>query len=433
MGRCPNDALLSKITQEKLTNEIEVSFSLHKKLPDCRAIKASDYYYTDGTPTWNRFAKPESAYECYPDACTTTGTLTIPSSKVVRYYIPWDSADYSAGVVTFYVTSTSAATVNFKIGSDKDFGEDTFASYTVSVPANSVHYPVLIDLSKAGTGTWTPSVQTFIEIGSTTEIGVSTINVFESIYDFELDDVVKVGCLTTVGGSFDIESIERTCIEEGYQDDAQTFEYTVTGKSVTPNWWKLNPLLSKGEAVEGFKLRTVQEKVVSKTIDSATYGAVTLTDAQQDECGNLVAQVVDCDTIDAELKRVSIPFAVTLDEDQYQVIKNANGTTDVLFSAELIDMEVLISYPQIAKVKDFVATNDNLNTVRVRMSVPVKLKKGNNVVAEELHVFNNVLVTSFPSNLTGDETEFTFTITIQMDENNEFFHIYRIESVGQGA
>ena len=42
------------------------------------------------------------------------------------------------------------------------------------------------------------------------------------------------------------------------------------------------------------------------------------------------------------------------------------------------------------------------------------------------YVFDNVLITSFPDEVTDEETEFEFTITIQKDATGRFGRAYRI-------
>ena len=65
---------------------------------------------------------------------------------------------------------------------------------------------------------------------------------------------------------------------------------------------------------------------------------------------------------------------------------------------------------------------ENLNGTHVSMAVPVC--EADRV--KEMHVFNNVFITSFPNSLSENDTDFSFTINIQPDEGGDYFHIYRI-------
>ena len=120
-------------------------------------------------------------------------------------------------------------------------------------------------------------------------------------------------------------------------------------------------------------------------------------------------------------------MAVDLEYDQFQVLFDAdnNGVAIFKFNSALAGKEVLITYPQMVYLKErMVGNNDNLGEVHVKMSYPRILSDG----TEEIHTFNNVLITSFPSSINNEETEFTFTVNIQRDSNGDWFTIQRVLS-----
>lgn len=432
MARCSNDAVFAKVIEKKLENRTEVHLSLHKELPDCRNIKADDYYSISGTPYWSRFDKPANAFECFPKDCTTTGTLQIVNEggvAKVTYYIPDPSVDWANGVITFYIRNAVNGIYKLIIGDPSTGAQYSLADLIPSTIEPNAFYPMFVDLSTMTPtqGSFTPSdAGAFITIEAPSgELEISTISVFDSIYDFEIDDTVILSCLSSIGGSIDLEMIESTCMEKGHQSDPTSFEYPVTAKAVTTNEWKLNPLNKKGDAVEGFEPHTIKTTIGQD-------GAVSIFD-MADDCGFIAAQLVDCNPFDGELKRVSVPVAISLDEDQYQVLDN-EGVKIFRFNSALANREVYISYPRITHVDRIVGTNDELNTVRTRMSVPVYYTKaGDNVVLKEIHVYHNVWVTSYPTTITTEETEKSYTFTFMPDENGEWYHIDRIKSYRQTA
>lgn len=423
MGRCSNAELMKKIGVKKLDKSVEVTFDVHRDLPDCRKINTKDYINSISGGTYNKYKRPENQFECLREGCVTSGVLTIPSTQTAQYKAQYDATEFANGVVTFYVYPGSTelpATVTLTISDDANFtnadvytvnvtqamvGEDGFAAIMILLQSDPT--------STTGDG-WTPSASgAYIQLNSNKTIGFSTIDIYESIYDFEIDDVVKVGCLTSMGGSFDIEAIEATCLSSGYNTDLGSLSFPVTGNTVTSNYHLLNPLNGKGSSETGYDLVTVRKTV-------AVDGTVVLSDAAQDECGNIAVQIADaCDT--SELKRLSIPNQVALDEGHYQVVKNNDGTSTLYFNTALAGTDVLISYPRTIAVEEWVGNAENLGSVRVRMTVPLETTDGRH----EVHVFNNVLITGFPMSFTQEETEFAFTITIQKDKDGDFYHIYR--------
>lgn len=423
MGRCSNAELLKKIGYKKIDKNVEVTFDIHRDLPDCRKINTKDYLGTITGGSFNKYRKPTNQFECLREGCITSGTLTLPVGQTALYKAQYDATEFANGVITYYVYPGSTvlpATVSLSISDEQALTNSDV--YTTTITSDMVgedgFAAVMILLQDTPTSTtgdgWTATAGgAYLSFSASKELGISTIDIYESIFDFEIDDVVKVGCISSMGGSFDIETIEATCLSSGYNTDLGSLSFPVTGNTVTSNYYLLNPLNAKGRATNGYELTTVR-----KTIGDD--GSVVISDASQDECGNISVQIADaCDT--SELKRLSIPNAVALDEGHYQVIKNNNGTITLKFNVQLAGNEVLISYPRTTTVEEWIGNAENLGSVRVRMTVPLETTDGR----QETHVFNNVLVTGFPMSFTQEETEFAFTITIQKDSDGDFYHIYK--------
>lgn len=438
MARCNLDALLDTIGEKKLTKQEEVTFTTHRDLPDCRKINTKNFVEVSGDYTWNKYGRPANRFECMRTGCANTGTLMMASAnETVLYHAAYDATEFAAGVMTLYVMPGAGVTypiaVTAKISNEKALTNADV--YTVSIAETAVtddgFVPVFIDLSTTpssveGDG-WTASTSgAYIQLSADKVVGYSSISIFESIFDFEINDTVKVTCLSEVGGSFDVDALEATCLQAGYDDSVSAFDYTVTGNKVSPNYWVLNPMMGKGERTEGYYPNTVEKTVES--FNNGAYGYVRLPDVYQDECGYFAVEIVDeCNITDAYLAQLSIPVLANVDEGHYQIIRNDDGTTDVIVNKSLIGKEIRIAYPQAVDIEnEMVADTDNLNTVRVRMTVPRTTTDG----VRYLLVFENVLITSFPATINTEETEFSFTISIQRDKDGVFFRRQRISTDG---
>lgn len=433
--RCNIDALIKKVGIDKLSKEIEATFSLHRNLPDCRKIDTRKYVGTDdtGTLTYNSLKKPANRFECLRKGCVNTGLLMMnTASKYAEFKAQWDGTEYAAGAIAFYVYAGDLQSSAFPIALTVTVS-DTQAAANADVYTRSLAYseltedgfiPVVIDLSKTPSSTegngWTAGAVTYIKLAADKIVGYSSISIYDSIDVFESNDVVKVGCLSTLGGSFDVNAITSTCLNAGYDDTVDSFNYTVEGTTVTPNYWKLNPMIGKGTETEGFEIVTSKKTVVAAT----GYGKITLSDLFQDECGYVTVQKAEeCNITDSFFKQISVPTLIALAEDQFQVIKNADGTTDLFFNSAAVGAELLVSYPRMADVEEEVMTADNIGEVRARMSIPVTTTDGVNYI----YIFDNVLITSFPFTINNSgETTFSFTISIQRDEDGVFVRRRRI-------
>lgn len=429
--RCNIDKLIGKIGVDKLSKEIEVSFALHRNLPDCRKINTRFYVAAteEGTHTYNSLRKPKNQFECMRKGCVNSGTLMAAAANdAITFKAQYDATEYNSGAVSFYVYVGNAApvAVTFKIGESQALTNADV--YTKTITAAEVKEdgfaPVVIDLSQAPDSTsgngWTPGAVSYIQLSADKVVGYSSIAIYDTIEEFLINDVVKVGCLSTIGGTFDIPSVASTCLNAGYDDSADSFTYNVEGTTVTPNYWKLNPLIGKGTETEGFEIVTVEKTGVA----SGDYAKVTLSDLYQDECGYVTVQKVDeCNVTDSFMYQLSVPNLTALTEDQFQIVKNADGTTDLYFNSAAVDAKLLISYPRNAEVVEEVLSSDNIGETRVRMTVPVDTTDG----VKYLYTFDNVLITSFPFTINNtSETTFSFTITIQRDEEGFFARRRRI-------
>lgn len=431
--RCNMEALIKKVGIDKLSKNVEVSFALHHNLQDCRKINTRNYaaLSDEANASYNSLQKPQNRFECNRKGCVNTGTLMMgKANDTATFKAQYDAADYAAGAVAFYVYPASGATypitLTFKISDTQAMTNADV--YTRTITAAEVtddgYVPVVIDMSKTPTSEdgdgWTPGVVSYIQLSADKAVGYSSIAIYDNMEEFETNDVVKVGCLSSAGGTFDVAAIATTCLHAGYDDNVESLSFTVDGTSVTPNYWKLNPMIGKGSESEGFELTNVK-----KTIEaSGDYGKITLSDLFQDECGYITVQKIEeCSITDSFFKQLSVPTQVELTENQFQAIKNADGTTDLFFNKIAAGVEVIVSYPRAVEIEEEVMTAENIGDTRVRMSYPVETTDG----VKYLYVFDNVLITSFPFNIdNNNETTFSFSLTIQRDDDGVFVRRRRI-------
>lgn len=426
MARCSNDELLKKIAQKKYESNDEISLSVRRKLPDCRKINTKNV--VSGTVAYNRYDRPENRFECAADGCSTTGTATVTGSG--EWFMNADATEFAAGVLTFYVkASTLPLALTVTIGDAQALtAADVYnVTLTEAMKGADGFIPVVIDLSQTPTsqvgGGWVASANgAYIRIAGeeTASFGVSTISAMDSLSDFATNATVKIACISSAGGSYDISTIEQTCRKAELDDSISQLSFPISGRLLTPNYYLLNPMFGKGSETDGFKLNTVKKTVASYTYGEATYGRVVIADAHETECRFWAAQIADaCNAFEGQLEELVIPQIVNLDEGHFQVIREG-GSVSVIFNANLVGKEVLISYPQAAEIEEFVMDTDNLNGVETSMTVPYHFDGG----VEELHVYDNVLVTSFPFSISNADQEVSFTITI-LKVDGKFFRIQR--------
>lgn len=436
-NKCKNDIFMQKIAVKKLDKQMEVHFDVQSNLPDCRKINTGKYVSTEAETTdFNRYKTPVNQFECLRVGCVNSGTL-YNEGKATVYRAQYDATEFSAGVITFYALPPEGnATAVVKIGND-----DTFADsweYSIDLADMSKgkdgFVAVVVDLASVPTVNgegWTPkdsgayiSIEiTGEELADMSGVGISSISIFEDIDDFTTSSEVILGCLTGIDGTWDLDPAEETCLSGGgFDDSAFTgIDLTITGKSLTPNFMKLNPLHKKGSATAGWDKETVQKTV--EALDGTDYGFITLADMAQDvECGFFSIMLADsCNVYDSQLDRLSIPSRVDVDEKHFQVVDGGDGSTIVLFNKEHIGAPVLVSYPKAVDAEEGIMSLDGVNDVRARMSYVREYSDGT-----RMRWIFDILVTSFPFGLTEEETEFSFTIRIVKNAEGNYGKYYRI-------
>lgn len=464
MNKCNlNRVVAQKVGYNKVEKTQEVDFNLSTDIDACVKINTKNYIAYEGAtaPVYSRLAVPQDMINvCAVKGCKNTGTLIISTKNEGSdsNYTHTASATFakatnavliSAGIVYFYVDFPKAGTytVELTIGDIKDTELTNGDKYTQEVTVTSEGYkPISFDLSVApsedvGTG-WNPTtsgitMQIDVTSADSTEagymVGLSSISIFEDVEDLATNEVVKLGCMTGIEGDDTIDAMEEQCLGAQYDTSTTSVERTITASTWTPNVMMLNPLIHRTEVTEGFYIATV-EMTVEQDAENDSYGSVQLADSYDEVCGFIYSSIADsCNINDSILTRINNPNLMNLDERQFQVINSfLNPTVDVegsklYFNKALVGKTVIISYPRAVEVEEFIATEAGINERRAQMSYTKKQSDG----VVEVHVYDNVLITSFPQTINNSDSEFSFTISVQRDKNGNFFRIMKYNETGQ--
>lgn len=464
MNKCNlNRVVAQKVGYNKVEKTQEVDFNLSTDIDACVKINTKNYVAYEGetAPVYSRLAVPQDMINvCAVKGCKNTGTLIISTKNAGSdsSYTHTASATFakatnavliSAGIVYFYVDFPKAGTytVDLTIGDIKDSELTNGDQYTQEVTVTSEGYkPISFDLSIApsedvGTG-WNPTtsgitMQIDVHTQDATEtgymVGLSSISIFEDVDDLATNEVVKLGCMSGIEGDDTIDAMEEQCLGAQYDTSTTSVERTITASTWTSNVMMLNPLIHRTEVTEGFYIATV-EMTVEQDAENENYGSVQLADSYDEVCGFIYSSIADsCNINDSILTRINNPNLMNLDERQFQVINSfLNPTVDVegsklYFNKALVGKTVIISYPRAVEVEEFIATEAGINERRAQMSYTKKQSDG----VVEVHVYDNVLITSFPQTINNSDSDFSFTISVQRDKNGNFFRIMKYNETGQ--
>lgn len=446
--RCDNDALLSKIGLKSVQKTHEISFNVLTDIENCKRINTRQYIsVVSSATTYNRNLVPDDRFNCLPIGCRNTGTLMINSPTTGddfvasgKFSIAYDATEFYAGVTTYYLyfDDPGTYTVTTTMSNISDEAQTNADVYEKQIVVNEAgFYPIVVDFSEVpssvtGNG-WTATeagaiINIEVEGASAFDVGISSIYFYDSVLDFQVNDVVNVGCLTDVSADLGIDANDNTCFAADYDPDSTSLEFTITGNTVTPNYFKMNPLISKTDVVDGWELQTDDRTVQSTTINGTTYGYIQVPDMDITECGFTKVMLNDnCNVVDSNLDRVQSPIPITISETQFIVLDGT--TTDpldagkILLHETLIGQKVIVQYPKAVTMDEWAANDKNVNHARVRMVIPFCYNDG----TTGYYIFENVLVTSFPFTIAvSDTSEFSFTITVARDPEGNWYKVRRI-------
>lgn len=441
MVGCRNEALVDKLTTNKLDEYSELAISITEELEACATIRTSKYISTvSATAYFNPRKKPTDQLNCDPVGCHVTGTLFLTAEGAnqpveAKFISKSDSTNYVAGLVYYYVYFETAGTypITTKISDIADTTQTNSYVYENDIVVTAPgYYPVMVDLStvpasQTGTGWVATNRGITLDVSITSDdaeqvltAGISSISLFNSIHDLELNDTVILGCLDDFTGDYTVDPTDATCFGAEYDPATATVERTVTARKITPNAWKLNPFITKGEKTEGWIPETQEVTIETTTIDGVEYGMAQVSDRYEEECEfNYVALPSNCDIVSGYFTQVNSPVAMKIDERQFIVLEDGV----YLFNAEMVGETVLIRYAKTVEVTHYVGSTKAMKGRKAKMSRVRTLSDG----TRQHFIFPKTLITSFPDTDGLEETTFAFTFQMFRDRFNKFFDMYETQ------
>lgn len=445
MGRCSNDDIFNKVGRKPYGKETEITFNVLQDLDRCVRVNANSAYQIDATNSqYFQYRIPEDRFNCDPKGCRNTGMLdlagTADSTVGARWTIPYDATEFYQGLATYYVyfNEVGEYVITTSMSSIRDVSMTNKDTYQQNINVTEIGWrPIIIDFEQTptettGSGWQSDEAGAIIEVtvSSTdeeiiTHVGISSFYFYDSKEDFQINDVIKLSCLTDISSDLTLDPSDATCFGAQYDANSTAIEYTITARKVTPNFAKLNPLYKKSQQTTGFLIQTDKRTIERTVINGTTYGYIQVPDIDPDECGYIGVQLANlCNVFDSQFEKVNSPIPLSLNERQYIVldgtITDKNDLGMILFNEDLIGQEVIVSYPKKEDVVVSEYSEKNINNTRVRLYIPMTYTD----CTTGAYVFDNVLITSFPMGFSSEsdgEFEFSFTISVQRDANGLFF------------
>lgn len=461
---CNNLVTLPTITTNVLQDDTKLVFDIQRRLNACACVNTKNYISVGSNPIivdYNKYQIPDDAFNCEPDNCINTGTLSgtilapvegeVTGNLIVLFPIKYDATEYYSGILTFYLYASNPGTYTFsvlvgdisEVSSNESGSDGNFDRYNLTVKFDEAGYkPITIDLSSSpnsiiGNGWDVTSkgavvriqvLRTTSGITEDTTFGISTICVHDDISDFELGESAWLWCPTSITDGMTLTTIDTTCGAQTYDQSSYSEDITFEASRVSPNFHALNPLENKGEATEAYFLERAEKTIESVTINGVEYGKIDVPDLSTDICGFISATIPGCDRFASIFHRISIPTPTTLDDRDFQLLTSAAGVDDdgvslenvLLFNAINIGEKVQIMYPRVydGDFEHYVYNTSNINRRTVRVYRELCYDDG----TKEITIWKNVLVTAMPGSYSKtDPTSWSITFTLRPDKEGNWY------------
>lgn len=387
---------------------------------------------------YNAANVPQDEFGCSANKCANTGTyqggVTTAATSVVigNFRKTMDGSLYGAGILTAYVLLPDGDhKVSVDIADYTESGWDNYNTVDYTVHATkggtaSALYPVLFDLADLGTATgtgWsagTVGVKLRVTIDGANlkandRVGVSSFAFYEGLEDLEINKMIGLSCVNTLGDTLTYDVVEAGCSYSEYNTTTQTITFSATVNNWTHNFNYLIPNWHTTDETEAGIPRVVTRTVIAGTGELAGYGVIQLSDMVEGECDGIIVQTPGCANNSSELDRISSPIPVPFsegDSDKFQVLSTSyNGDSSlgmILVGQQWIGQDLNVIYRQRQEAEVSEITNE-FREFKCNILAPFRKKDG----TTEWHKYENAFITTTGDNIsrTDDSTrEVQFTI-----------------------
>lgn len=456
MSKCDSQGFVVRLEQMgKLKDQDLIAVSVIDDLASCAKVdarhidKSGVVNLEDGKMLYNAANVPEDEFGCSKNKCANTGTFQGPvetaGEEVILgdLYKKMDGNLYLSGIVTAYVLLPEGDhKVSLEIANYQEAAwtnSNTIEKTVHATKPGSALYPVLFDLADVsevkGTGWTNGTVGTKLRVhidGANLKakdlVGISSFAFYESAEDLEINKVIMLGCVDTIGDSQDFDVIEGACSQSEYNSNSGSTTASFSVNKWSKNFEYLNPTWHTTDETTFGVPHIVTRKVQEGTGELAGYGFIQLSDMVNGDCGFTYIQTPGCANNSSELTRISSPVPVgveTLEADKFQILSQSfNGIENmgtILVNSQWIGQELNVIYRQEREAEVSQVTNE-FRDFRVNIIAPFRKKDG----TIEYHYYENAFMTTNAHNISRqDESAREVSFNIAADENGVRYKIVR--------
>ena len=381
--------------------------------------------------SYNYADKPDERI-CGLKKCDMTGTLFVEPTKAlfkdadptlettVTTEIKADGEKFQYGYMRLFINGTAGDVYNLSVMNMTGEGAN---KYTVTL-AQTGWNAVMIELfnpDEVVSGGWigeNGSIKLIVtpETGSNFEL--STIELFEDIYDLVKDQTFGFTCISDFSGDLALTITEDLCATPEYDETATKIERSLTATNIIGELADFHNMTRRLKDSEHYMQTRDKFTAKSETVDGIEYATFVIPELADNLCPRLVVQPQNCEfdtlyhvDIDKDMTTIELP------EEQFFLKGNK-----VFMSKAYVDTEIVVSYPIVVEGTAWDITSDDLNDQHYQMEMVTPINGD-----EYLIKADNVLLTALPFTWTNAAGTFTVPYTMAKDDQGKYGRIVKVD------
>lgn len=379
--------------------------------------------------SYNLADKPDERI-CGLKKCDMTGTLFVTPNKAatgedpivstVTTEIKADGEKFQYGYMRLFINGTAGDKFELSIMNMTGTGAN---KYTVTL-AETGWNAVMIELfnpAEVVSGGWVGengSIKLVITPKQQTKFELSTIELFENIYDLVKDQTFGFSCISDFSGDPALTITEDLCATPQYDESATKIERSLTATNMIGELADFHNLTRRLDDSEHYMQTRGEFTAKSETVNGVEYATFVIPELANNLCPRLVVQPQNCkfDTlyhvdIDKDMTTIELP------EEQFFLKGNK-----VYMSKAYINTDIVVSYPIIVEGTAWDITSDDLNDQHYQMEMVTPINGD-----EYLIKADNVMLTALPFTWTNAAGTFTVPYTMVKDDQGKFGRIVKVD------
>ncbi|WDA70084.1 hypothetical protein [Lactococcus lactis] len=373
--------------------------------------------------------KPDTRI-CGLEKCDMSGTLFVT---------PKTAATGEDPIVTTVTTEIKANGENFQFGYLRVFIDgkagDKFGlsvmnmtgeganKYSVTL-AQTGWNAVVIELfnpKETVSGGWigeNGSIKLVVTPGQQTAFELSTVELFEDIYDMVKDQTFGFTCISDFSGDPALTITEDLCAIPGYDETATKIERSLTATNIIGELADFHNMTRRLKDSEHYMQTRGKFTAKSETVNGTEYATFIIPELADNLCPRLVVQPQNCEfdtlyhvDIDKDMTTIELP------EEQFFLKGNK-----VFMSKTYVNTDIIVSYPIVVEGTAWDITSDDLNDQHYQMEMVTPINGD-----EYLIKADNVMLTALPFTWTNAAGTFTVPFTMAKDDQGKFGRIVKVD------